>query len=87
MKASDAAISALCESLASEGTPPDKDFEIALGEIIGKLRWRSRRQQAAMRARQVVTECEGRVADAAERLGITPRAVYYHLENKLKSPA
>jgi hypothetical protein len=87
MKASDAAISALCESLASEGTPTDKDFEVALGEAIGKLRWRAHRANAAARARQVVTECEGRVTDAAERLGVTPRAVYYHLENKLKSPA
>ena len=35
----------------------------------------------------MVDRCGGNVASAAERLELTTRAVYLHLENKLKSPA
>lgn len=72
MKASDAAMTALCESLADE-IGAGADFELALGELVGRYR-----AQFALRVRDRMAADLlplGRVV-AAERLGVAPSTVY-----------
>lgn len=70
MKASDAAMTALCEALADESPGFDTlEFQLELGELVGK--WRKRyRIDAAMK------ECGYVVKDAARQCRVTRQAVY-----------
>ena len=88
MKASEA--TALCDSLAATiGPAAFADFGVELGLLAQEYTRQHERRQRRSVVLDRVTKCGGSVTTAAESLGITGRAVYYHLEatQKLKSPA
>ncbi len=86
MRASDEAITQLCQSLTDEISDPE-GFEIALGELIGKHRRMKAKADRHGEVLAMVDRCNGQVVTAGHRLGVTSRAVYHHLEKKLKADA
>ncbi len=70
----------------AEGVPSDIAclLEQDLLNAMFVLRKRMGRVERHTEILEMVTRCHGKVAVAAEKLAVTPRAVYLHLENKLK---
>jgi transcriptional regulator of acetoin/glycerol metabolism len=74
MKASDLAMQALCESLASESPGFDTlEFQLELGELVGKWRHRYRIDAA-------LQDCGYVVRNAAKQCRVTRQAVYKRMK-------
>lgn len=84
MRASDEAMKKLCESLAAE-IGAGADFEIELGEMVGKYREAFNRRMRDKAAADLLPY--GRTI-AAERLGVAPSTIYKmaHRSRKFSTP-